>query len=118
MVRICHPEGANSATQSARDAQAKSKDGPSLLVSTRQHALIEMESVELADRACTELTDRQNWRSGLQVRPLVRRQGLRKGGAPRGGDSEGEGSGTEGEGNKVRSLAQSERFRLKDCEES
>ncbi|GAQ78890.1 hypothetical protein KFL_000200420 [Klebsormidium nitens] len=103
MVRICHPEGANSATQSARDAQAKFKDGPSLLVSTRQHALIEMESFELADRACAELTDRQNWRSGLQVRPLVRRQGLRKASAPR-GDSEGEGTGTEGEGHKERKL--------------
>jgi hypothetical protein len=103
MVRICHPEGANSATQSAREAQAKSKDGPSLLVSTRQHAVVEMGSVELADRACLELTDRQNWRSGLQVRPLVRRQGLRKGASwrPQQGDGDGEGSGTEGEADKV-----------------
>lgn len=103
MVRICHPESANSATQSAREAQAKSKDGPSLLVSTRQHAVVEMGSVELADRACLELTDRQNWRSGLQVRPLVRRQGLRKGapGRAQQGEGDGEGSGTEGEANKV-----------------
>jgi La-related protein 7 len=69
MVRICSPEAANGANSTA--AKHPKTD---MLVSNKLHALVEYESVELAEKAVTELTDERNWRSGLRVRLLLRRQ--------------------------------------------
>ncbi|KAG6549214.1 hypothetical protein Mapa_009200 [Marchantia paleacea] len=67
MVRICQPEAANGASQTA----AKFKSD--MVVSNKLHALIEFETVEQAEKAVTALTDERNWRSGLRVRLLLRR---------------------------------------------
>jgi La-related protein 7 len=69
MVRICHPEAANGANQTA--AKHPKTD---MIVSNKLHALVEYETVELAEKAVAELTDERNWRSGLRVRLLLRRQ--------------------------------------------
>jgi La-related protein 7 len=69
MVRICSPEAANGANSTA--AKHPKTD---MLVSNKLHALVEYESVELAEKAVAELTDERNWRSGLRVRLLLRRQ--------------------------------------------
>lgn len=37
------------------------------------HALVEYETIDLAEKAVAELTDEHNWRSGLRVRLLLRR---------------------------------------------
>ncbi|KAJ7525119.1 hypothetical protein O6H91_17G037000 [Diphasiastrum complanatum] len=68
LVRICQPEAANGANQTA--AKFCKTD---LVVSNKLHALVEYESVEEAERAVAELTDERNWRSGLRVRLLIRR---------------------------------------------
>ncbi|KAL2630536.1 hypothetical protein R1flu_015222 [Riccia fluitans] len=67
MVRICQPEAANGANQTA----AKFKTD--MVVSNKLHALIEFETVEQAEKAVSALTDERNWRSGLRVRLLLRR---------------------------------------------
>ncbi|KAL3688467.1 hypothetical protein R1sor_014776 [Riccia sorocarpa] len=67
MVRICQPEAANGASQTA----AKFKSD--MVVSNKVHALIEFETVEQAEKAVSALTDERNWRSGLRVRLLLRR---------------------------------------------
>ncbi|XP_024374414.1 la-related protein 6A isoform X1 [Physcomitrium patens] len=69
MVRICSPEAANGAN--ATGAKHPKTD---MLVSNKLHALVEYETVELAEKAVAELTDERNWRSGLRVRLLLRRQ--------------------------------------------
>eukprot|EP00246_Nothoceros_aenigmaticus_P017988 TRINITY_DN9211_c0_g1_i3.p1 TRINITY_DN9211_c0_g1~~TRINITY_DN9211_c0_g1_i3.p1 ORF type:complete len:363 (+),score=73.12 TRINITY_DN9211_c0_g1_i3:64-1089(+) len=68
MVRICQPEAANGALQTA--AKHPKAD---MVVSNKLHALVEYESIEQAERAVAELTDERNWRSGLRVRLLLRR---------------------------------------------
>ncbi|CAM6100496.1 unnamed protein product [Calypogeia fissa] len=67
MVRICQPEAANGANQTA----AKFKSD--MVVSNKLHALVEFEAVEQAEKAVVALTDKGNWRSGLRVRLLLRR---------------------------------------------
>nr|XP_024368497.1 la-related protein 6A-like isoform X1 [Physcomitrium patens]PNR59739.1 hypothetical protein PHYPA_002531 [Physcomitrium patens] len=69
MVRICSPEAANGANSTA--AKHPKTD---MLISNKLHALVEFETVELAEKAVAELTDQRNWRSGLRVRLLLRRQ--------------------------------------------
>jgi La-related protein 7 len=67
MVRICQPEAANGANQTA----AKFKSD--MVVSNKLHALVEFETLEQAEKAVVALTDKGNWRSGLRVRLLLRR---------------------------------------------
>jgi La-related protein 7 len=67
MVRICQPDAANGANQTA----AKFKSD--MVVSNKLHALVEFETVEQAEKAVVALTDKGNWRSGLRVRLLLRR---------------------------------------------
>ncbi|CAM6075661.1 unnamed protein product [Sphagnum tenellum] len=68
MVRICHPEAANGANQTAAKI-SKSE----IVISNKLHALVEYETIDLAEKAVAELTDEHNWRSGLRVRLLLRR---------------------------------------------
>lgn len=65
MVRICQP---NSGPRSI----AQSIPGADLAVSGQLHALIEFENQEQVEAAVKQLTDSNNWRSGLRVRPLLR----------------------------------------------
>uniref|UniRef100_A0A7I4FJP2 HTH La-type RNA-binding domain-containing protein n=1 Tax=Physcomitrium patens TaxID=3218 RepID=A0A7I4FJP2_PHYPA len=69
LVRICSPDAAIG-THGAGGRHTKSD----MLVSNKLHALVEYETVELAEKAVTELTDERNWRSGLRVRLLLKRQ--------------------------------------------
>eukprot|EP00897_Mesotaenium_endlicherianum_P007058 jgi/Mesen1/6380/ME000329S05546 len=68
MVRVCQPDAANGANQSA-----SSNPKSPLRVSNKLHAMVEYETQEAAERAVKELTDEGNWRSGLHVCMLVRR---------------------------------------------
>lgn len=68
-VRICPPEVANGAISSS--AKHPKTD---ILISNKLHALVEFETVELAEKAVVELTNERNWRSGLRTRLLQRRQ--------------------------------------------
>eukprot|EP00850_Spirogloea_muscicola_P020380 SM000214S06774 [mRNA] locus=s214:47891:50257:- [translate_table: standard] len=70
MVRICRPDAANGANQTMSQ-QTKSKVVVSNKASSPLHALVEMETLEQAERAVAELTDKGNWRSGLSVRLLM-----------------------------------------------
>jgi La-related protein 7 len=68
MVRICHPEAPNGGNQTA--VKLPKSD---MVISNKLHALVEYETVDLAEKAVAELTDERNWRSGLRVRLLLRR---------------------------------------------
>ncbi|CAM6059058.1 unnamed protein product [Sphagnum tenellum] len=68
MVRICHPEAPNGGNQTA--VKLPKSD---VVISNKLHALVEYETVDLAEKAVAELTDERNWRSGLRVRLLLRR---------------------------------------------
>ncbi|KAK7338245.1 hypothetical protein VNO77_18849 [Canavalia gladiata] len=69
-IRTCPPQTSNSGASSA--SRLGKVDGMPL--SNKLHAFVEYESVELAERAVAELNDEGNWRSGLRVRLMLRRQ--------------------------------------------
>ncbi|XP_022148536.1 la-related protein 6C [Momordica charantia] len=61
-IRICHPPESNPCCSKGE-----------LFISNKLHALVEYETVELAERAAEKLNDERNWRKGLRVRLLLRR---------------------------------------------
>jgi len=63
-VRICQPGGANRSSQQ--------NVGGNLVQSGMLHALVEYDCASAALRAVKELTDDNNWRSGLKVKLLSR----------------------------------------------
>ncbi|KAG5526508.1 hypothetical protein RHGRI_032698 [Rhododendron griersonianum] len=60
-VRICHPQESNS-----------SRSKVDVLISNKLHALVEYETLEIAEKAVEKLNDERNWRKGLRVRLLLR----------------------------------------------
>ncbi|KAM1420860.1 hypothetical protein ACFX2I_003181 [Malus domestica] len=60
-IRICHPHESNS-----------SRSKGDFIVSNKLHALLEYETMEIAERAVDKLSDERNWRKGLRVRMLIR----------------------------------------------
>lgn len=68
-IRTCPPQTSNNGTSSA--SRSGKVDG--IPLHNKLHAFVEYESVELAERAVTELNDEGNWRSGLRVRLMLRR---------------------------------------------
>jgi len=72
MVRICHPGEAKSVAQVEHGDKNHKHPAHNIIVSNQLHALVEYETPEEADAACKQLTDDQNWRSGLKVRHLLR----------------------------------------------
>ncbi|CAK7329812.1 unnamed protein product [Dovyalis caffra] len=60
-IRICHPPESNS-----------SRAKIDFFVTNKLHALVELETRELAEKAVEKLNDERNWRKGLRVRLLVR----------------------------------------------
>ncbi|KAI8532865.1 hypothetical protein RHMOL_Rhmol11G0248000 [Rhododendron molle] len=60
-VRICHPHESNS-----------SRSKVDVLISNKLHALVEYETLEIAEKAVEKLNDERNWRKGLRVRLLLR----------------------------------------------
>ncbi|XP_019161786.1 PREDICTED: la-related protein 6B-like [Ipomoea nil] len=69
MIRTCQPQtssgGASSGTRTAKS--------DSTVFSNKLHAFVEYETIELAEKAIAELNDRNDWRNGLKVRPLLKR---------------------------------------------
>nr|GMC99563.1 la-related protein 6B-like [Ipomoea batatas] len=69
MLRTCQPQassgGASSGTRAGKS--------DSTVFSTKLHAFVEYETIELAEKAIAELNDRNDWRNGLKVRPLHKR---------------------------------------------
>nr|GMC97451.1 la-related protein 6B-like [Ipomoea batatas] len=69
MLRTCQPQassgGASSGTRTGKS--------DSTVFSTKLHAFVEYETIELAEKALAELNDRNDWRNGLKVRPLHKR---------------------------------------------
>ncbi|RVW61339.1 La-related protein 6C [Vitis vinifera] len=61
-IRICHPQESNN-----------SRSKGDFFISNKLHALVEYESVEIAEKAVEMLNDERNWRKGLRVRMLLRR---------------------------------------------
>ncbi|KAK7277042.1 hypothetical protein RIF29_18191 [Crotalaria pallida] len=68
-IRTCPPQTSNSGTSSA----SRSGKADGMPLSSKLHAFVEYESVELAEKAVAELNDEGNWRSGLRVRLMLRR---------------------------------------------
>ncbi|KAJ6936802.1 hypothetical protein NC652_011474 [Populus alba x Populus x berolinensis] len=60
-IRICHPQESNS---------SRAKNG--FFVTNKLHALVELESRAIAEKAVEKLNDERNWRKGLRVRLLLR----------------------------------------------
>ncbi|KAL9354496.1 hypothetical protein Peur_052466 [Populus x canadensis] len=60
-IRICHPQESNS---------SRAKNG--FFVTNKLHALVELESRVIAEKAVEKLNDERNWRKGLKVRLLLR----------------------------------------------
>ncbi|XP_030492105.2 la-related protein 6B isoform X1 [Cannabis sativa] len=69
-IRTCQPQTSNGGGSSAASRSAKSDN---MLFSNKLHAFVEYESVELAEKAVSELNDERNWRSGLRVRLMFKR---------------------------------------------
>ncbi|KAL5703470.1 hypothetical protein ACHQM5_028558 [Ranunculus cassubicifolius] len=70
-IRTCQPQNA-SANANANAGTPRSKLDNTFL-SNKLHAFVEYESVEIAEKAVTELNDERNWRSGLKVRLMPKR---------------------------------------------
>ncbi|KAF8388580.1 hypothetical protein HHK36_027257 [Tetracentron sinense] len=87
-IRTCQPQTSNGGA-SAASRIAKTD---SMLFSNKLHAFVEYETVELAEKAVSELNDERNWRSGLRVRLLRRR-------ASKSAQARGRKAGQESEGN-------------------
>ncbi|KAI9388710.1 hypothetical protein POPTR_009G106500v4 [Populus trichocarpa] len=60
-IRICHPHESNS-------SGAKND----FFVTNKLHALVELETRKIAEKAAEKLNDERNWRKGLRVRLLLR----------------------------------------------
>ncbi|KAL9333461.1 hypothetical protein Peur_073600 [Populus x canadensis] len=60
-IRICHPHESNS-------SGAKND----FFVTSKLHALVELETRKIAEKAAEKLNDERNWRKGLRVRLLLR----------------------------------------------
>ncbi|KAB2602956.1 la-related protein 6C [Pyrus ussuriensis x Pyrus communis] len=60
-IRICHPHESNS-----------SRSKGDFIISNKLHALLEYETMEIAEKAVDKLSDERNWRKGLRVRMLIR----------------------------------------------
>ncbi|KAB5541365.1 hypothetical protein DKX38_014339 [Salix brachista] len=60
-IRICHP-------QESTSSGAKND----FFVTNKLHALVELETREMAEKAAEKLNDLRNWRKGLRVRLLLR----------------------------------------------
>ncbi|KAF9675939.1 hypothetical protein SADUNF_Sadunf09G0086100 [Salix dunnii] len=60
-IRICHP-------QESTSSGAKND----FFVTNKLHALVELETREMAEKAAEKLNDVRNWRKGLRVRLLLR----------------------------------------------
>ncbi|KAK6946156.1 Ataxin-2, C-terminal [Dillenia turbinata] len=60
-IRICHPQESNA-----------SRNKGEFFFSNKLHALVEYETVEIAEKAVDKLNDERNWRKGLRVRLLLR----------------------------------------------
>ncbi|XP_016434331.1 la-related protein 6B-like [Nicotiana tabacum] len=68
MIRTCQPQSSNGGASSA----SRTGKSDSTLYSTKLHAFVEYESIELAEKAVMELNDENNWRNGLKLRILNR----------------------------------------------
>lgn len=66
-IRTCQPQPSNGGSSSG--SRAAKADGISYY-SSKLHAFVEYESVEIAERAVTELSEEGTWRNGLKVRVL------------------------------------------------
>ncbi|KFK37220.1 hypothetical protein AALP_AA4G229300 [Arabis alpina] len=70
-IRTCQPQNTGSGAPAA--ARSAKSDG-SLFSINKVHAFVEYEIVELAEKAVAELNEAGNWRSGLKVRLMLKRQ--------------------------------------------
>ncbi|KAF5177850.1 La-related protein like, partial [Thalictrum thalictroides] len=87
-IRTCQPQISNGgASPVSRLSKIEN-----MLFSNKLHAFVEYETVEIAEKAVTELNNERNWRSGLRVRLLLRR-------ASKSMQARGRTFGFEGEGN-------------------
>ncbi|KAD6454249.1 hypothetical protein E3N88_08955 [Mikania micrantha] len=66
-IRICNPQEPNS-----------SRSRGDYVLSSKLHALVEYETVEMAENAVEKLNDERNWQKGLRVRLLLRRSSVLK----------------------------------------
>ncbi|XP_010251419.1 PREDICTED: la-related protein 6B isoform X2 [Nelumbo nucifera] len=107
-IRTCQPQTSNGGSS----ASSRSAKLDNMLFSNKLHAFVEYETVELAEKAITELNDERNWRSGLRVRLLLRR-------TPKSAQPRGRKAGHEGEGNyEEDDVSTSEQPNEKQCEDS
>lgn len=67
-IRTCQPQNSNGGASGT----ARSKFENSLSIN-KLHAFVEYETVEIAEKAVSELNDERNWRSGLKVRLMPKR---------------------------------------------
>ncbi|GAB4825764.1 hypothetical protein Ancab_008639 [Ancistrocladus abbreviatus] len=67
-IRTCQPQASNGGHSSA----SRSSKADNMLYSNKLHAFVEYESIELAEKAVTELNDEGDWRNGLRVRLLLK----------------------------------------------
>ncbi|XP_057527432.1 la-related protein 6B-like isoform X1 [Amaranthus tricolor] len=67
-IRTCQPQPSNNGASSA-SRQSKADNG---IYSNKLHAFVEYESIELAEKAISELNQEGDWRNGLRVRPLLK----------------------------------------------
>ncbi|GFP87148.1 la-related protein 6b [Phtheirospermum japonicum] len=67
-IRTCPPQNQNGSSLSA----SKPGKGDGLHFSGKFHAFVEYESVEVAEKAVTELKDEASWRYSLKVRSLLK----------------------------------------------
>ncbi|KAG9141330.1 hypothetical protein Leryth_001790 [Lithospermum erythrorhizon] len=69
-IRTCQPSASNGVVSSA----SRTANSDVLRQSNKLHAFVEYESLELAEKAVAQLTDKKNWRNGLKVRFLIKSQ--------------------------------------------
>ncbi|KAL3621598.1 hypothetical protein CASFOL_036510 [Castilleja foliolosa] len=67
-IRTCPPQNQNGSSSYA----SKPGKGDGLHFSGKFHAFVEYESVEVAEKAATELKDEASWRNSLKVRLLLK----------------------------------------------
>ncbi|KAG8375857.1 hypothetical protein BUALT_Bualt09G0002700 [Buddleja alternifolia] len=67
-IRTCQPQNSNGGASSG----SRTGKGDAMHFSSKFHAFVEYDSVEVADKAVAELNDEGNWRNGLKVRLLLK----------------------------------------------
>lgn len=105
-IRTCQPQTQNA--NSGATTASKSSKPDNVIYSSKVHAFVEYETIDLAEKAVAELNKEGDWRNGLRVRLLHKRQPKTHRARGKRAGSEGEAT-TEDEGTSISEQAQTDK---------